>query len=315
MKPDVNQRFRPDGTFTIVQFTDLHWKNGEEPDLRTERLMQTVLDLEQPDLVFFTGDTIESEHCRDPKQSFRDAVRVVANSRIPWAAVFGNHDADFNITKSELMQLQREYPACLSEAGPVELHGVGNYTISILNSEGKPAAILYALDSGEYAKPLLEGYDWIHRDQMDWFSRKADGFAEGNGGQQVPSLVFFHIPVPEYEELWNTETCYGLKEEGVGCPKVNSGFFTAMLEKGNVMGTFTGHDHINDYHGRLHGIRLCYGRATGFNTYGKERMQRGARIIRLTEGAAAFDTWLRLEDGSRIDSQPEHTPELGRVKV
>ncbi|MCR8629666.1 metallophosphoesterase family protein [Paenibacillus radicis (ex Xue et al. 2023)] len=310
MRPGTSLNFRPEGTFTIVQFTDLHWKNGEEPDQRTAKLMQTVLDLEQPDLVFFTGDTIESEHCRNPKQSFHDAVSIVSGRRLPWAAVFGNHDAEYGTTKSELLQVQLEHSTCLSEAGPEELHGIGNYTIPILNGEGKPEVILYALDSGDYAAPLLKGYDWIHRDQIEWFARQADAFAQWNGGQPVPSLAFFHIPVPEYEEMWNKETCFGVKEEGVGCPKVNSGFFTAMLEKGNVMGTFTGHDHINDYHGQWHGIRLCYGRATGFNTYGKETMQRGARVIRLNQGQAGFDTWIRLEDGSRIDNQPEHSPEL-----
>ncbi len=50
--------FRPDGTFTIVQFTDLHWKNGEPEDHRTRALMELTLDAEKPDLVVFTGDVI-----------------------------------------------------------------------------------------------------------------------------------------------------------------------------------------------------------------------------------------------------------------
>lgn len=79
----------------------------------------------------------------------------------------------------------------------------------------------------------------------------------------------------------------------------------------DVRGTFVGHDHINDYWGELHGIRLCYGRATGYNTYGKEGFPRGARIIQLTEGEADFQTWLRLDDGSVVVNQPEHLPEKG----
>jgi hypothetical protein len=77
---------------------------------------------------------------------------------------------------------------------------------------------------------------------------------------------------------------------------------------GGVMGTFAGHDHINDYWGELHGIKLCYGRATGYNTYGKEGFPRGVRIIRLWQGEYSFETWLRLEDGSVISQQPEHLP-------
>ncbi len=40
------------------------------------------------------------------------------------------------------------------------------------------------------------------------------------------------------------------------------------------MGTFVGHDHVNDFVGDLYGIRLCYGRATGFNTYGRQGFTR-----------------------------------------
>lgn len=35
-----------------------------------------------------------------------------------------------------------------------------------------------------------------------------------------------------------------------------------MLESGDVMGTFVGHNHINDYIGVQYGIALAYGRIT-----------------------------------------------------
>lgn len=50
--------FQKDGTFKIVQFTDLHWKDGRPEDIRTRKLMNTVVQAEQPDLVVFTGDVI-----------------------------------------------------------------------------------------------------------------------------------------------------------------------------------------------------------------------------------------------------------------
>lgn len=75
------------------------------------------------------------------------------------------------------------------------------------------------------------------------------------------------------------------------------------------MGTFAGHDHVNDYWGTKQGIRLCYGRATGYNTYGREGFSHGARVIRLQQDKKEFETWLRLEDGSRLTIQPEHQPE------
>ena len=65
---------------------------------------------------------------------------------------------------------------------------------------------------------------------------------------------------------------------------------------------------IDDFEGTLHGIRLCYGRATGYNTYGREGFPRGARLIELREGERAFSTWLRLEGGEVVTEQPEHDP-------
>ncbi|MNC34498.1 hypothetical protein D3C75_829330 [compost metagenome] len=86
-----------------------------------------------------------------------------------------------------------------------------------------------------------------------------------------------------------------------------------MAELGHTLGVFVGHDHVNDYWGELHGIRLCYGRASGHNTYGREGFPRGARMIRLYEGERRLDTWLRLEDGTKVTKQLRHEPENARL--
>ncbi|GIX06940.1 MAG: hypothetical protein KatS3mg115_1343 [Candidatus Poribacteria bacterium] len=48
-------RFRPDGTFTIVQFTDTHWTNADAEDAHTREILECVLEHERPDLVAWTG--------------------------------------------------------------------------------------------------------------------------------------------------------------------------------------------------------------------------------------------------------------------
>lgn len=86
-----------------------------------------------------------------------------------------------------------------------------------------------------------------------------------------------------------------------------------MVEMGDVMGTFVGHDHANDFCSTLHGIRLCYGRATKYVSYiDNERndyFPTGARVIKLQAGAREFDTWIRQNDGSVVHEQPVHYPE------
>jgi hypothetical protein len=301
--------FRPDGTFTIVQFTDLHWKNGERNDLRTQALMENVLAAEKPDLIVFTGDVIDSMRCKDPQRSYRNAVSVADKSGIPWAAVFGNHDAERNVTKEQLMAIQLEHSGTIAEVGPEELDGVGNFVVRVSDAEGGTAAALYFLDSGAYSSlPYVKGYDWIRESQVEWYRSQARSLREGNQGVAVPSLMFFHIPLPEYRELWNRGVCYGRRYEKVQAPLLNSGLFAAMVHAGGMLGTFCGHDHNNDYAGELHGIKLCYGRATGYNTYGRLFFQKGARVIRLREHRQDFETWYRLANGKKALRGRKHSP-------
>ncbi|QHW31282.1 metallophosphoesterase family protein [Paenibacillus rhizovicinus] len=302
--------YRKDGTFTIVQFTDLHWQNGEPDDLQTRGLMEQVLDAESPDLVLFTGDVIYSQNCTDPRQSFRDAVQAVDQRGIPWAAVFGNHDTEHLVTRGELMDVQLEHRFCFAEAGPPELSGEGNFILFVRDQEsGKPVNALYLFDSGSYSDlPQITGYQWIQRDQIAWYAERSAAITAANGGEPLPSLAFFHIPLPEYKQVWKKELCFGSKHEGVACAPVNSGMFAAMLEMGDIVGTFCGHDHVNDYWGALHDIRLCYGRATGFQTYGREGFPRGARVIKLERDARDFTTYVRLDGGAVIREPKEHYP-------
>jgi hypothetical protein len=302
-----NLSFRPDGTFRIAQFTDIHWNNGGVDDQRTSELMKYIMQEQTPDLVVFTGDVIHSEECVNHAESFRNAVKVVDDLGVPWTVVFGNHDAEIGITREQLMRIGKESPNCLAEAGPADIHGVGNYVVTIQSSKfnNKAAAALFHLDSGSYARFQSRGYDWIHHSQIDWYRKQSLQLTQLNGGQPLPSLAFFHIPLPEYKEMWEYHTCFGDNYEGVGCPELNSGMFASMLEMGDVQGVFVGHDHINDFEGVFKGIRLCYGRAMGYSSYGKEGFPRGARIIQLQEGLQEFMTWIQLEYGKIIMNPKE----------
>jgi hypothetical protein len=297
---DLN--FREDGTFTIVQFTDMHIGNTDsdsakerEKDRKTIALIEQVIELEKPDLIVHTGDLIWSHGILDPRKSFRRAISPAVNSNVPWAAVFGNHDAEEGVTREELLAIQLESDSCYSQAGPAEINGVGNYRLMIKNADNSEnAAALYFLDSGSDAPEPIGGYAWIQSDQVNWYREQASLCSEEHGSP-LPALAFFHIPLPEYDEVWKKGKVSGFKNENVCCAKLNSGLFTTMVEAGDVMGTFVGHDHDNDYCAILHGIRLCYGRVTGYNTYGK--LPRGARVIRLFAEQHHFDTWLRLDNG------------------
>lgn len=321
---DKNLKFREDGTFVIVQFTDVEFideydvdPDSPKLDAETKSLMEMVIREEQPDLIVFTGDVIASARTKDPMASFRKAVAVAENSRIPWAAVFGNHDSEGIVTRAEMHRLQLEHKYCVAKEDPPGISGAGNFTLTVMNDRGEAGAALYFLDSGDYSP--FGGYDWIRRDQIDWYVSESKALTGQNGGKPLPALAFFHIPLPEYNEVWETEVCYGHRLDGTcSAPRFNSGMFAAMLEMGDVMGTFVGHDHANDFCGTLHGIRLCYGRATKYVSYvggeRKDHFPTGARVIQLKAGERDFATWIRQNDGTVVYEQPEHQPEGKGVK-
>ncbi|OQX10227.1 MAG: hypothetical protein BWK76_20980 [Desulfobulbaceae bacterium A2] len=296
-------RCRDDGSFTIIQFTDTHFENGEPEDLRTAALLERVLATETADLVLFTGDVL-GPGCRDARAAWAMATAPLVRRGLPWAAVFGNHDDESGAaTRAELMAIQQGIPGCLSRPGPRTLSGLGNYLLHVGRADGTgTAATLCCLDAHTYAETDIGGHGWVRDDQIRWFTRSLAPLRQGRGTTATqPVLVFLHIPLPEFDEVWRLGGCVGEKNEEVCCPRINTGFFAAMHLSGRVRGVFCGHDHVNDFQGGLHGIRLCYGRASGYNTYGQDGFARGARIIRLYDDGRDFDTWLRLEDGRRVE--------------
>lgn len=297
-------KFNEDGYFKIVQFTDVHWTDGKEEDQKTGSLMRMVLAEEKPDLVVFTGDTSVAA---DNLNALRQALEPVNEAQVPFAVVFGNHDDEEGASKEALLEVQKESSLCLTEAGDPGISGLGNYVLKINSCDGKKTAwVLYMIDSGTY-NDRIEGYGYIKRDQINWYVDTSETMKKECG--YVPGLAFFHIPLPEYNDVWRLSTCYGEKNEEVCCPKQNSGMFSVMLEMGDVKGVFVGHDHVNDYYGDLFGIRLYYGRATGYNTYGHDNFPHGARIIRLQENSAEIESWIRVEGGGVIKKQAGHIPE------
>lgn len=295
-------RFGSQGRFRVVQLTDCHFGAGPGQDARTERLIAQVLEVERPDLVVLTGDVIDGERCRDAAAAWRQAARPMVERRIPWCSVFGNHDDEGRADRRALLRLQQRLPFCLSRAGPRSVSGVGNYALALLGAGrgSQPAAILYFMDSQAYSRTGAGTYGWFGHDQVAWYRRSSRRLARG--GRRLPGLAFFHIPLPEWETAW-TEGYdrKGNRAEFVNCPRINSGMFAAFHERGDVLGAFCGHDHLNDGEATLFGIRLCYGRATGFGGYGKQGFARGARVIELAQGRREFETWLRLAGGTRED--------------
>jgi predicted phosphodiesterase len=287
------------GEFKIIQFTDTHIDYENGPNDPVFDLIKEIVTGEHPDLVIFSGDIVVKE---GPLEVYQRIEALCASLQVKWAVVLGNHDEEYGTSGVEIVEMLKKFPNCLTtrKAG---IKGASNFVLPILGENNKTKAVIYGLDSNSSSKieDRVDGYDWFGFDQIAWYQKTSAGFARDNGGKPLPSLAFFHIPFTEYNDAWikNPDTRVGVKNEQVCCPDVNSGMFTAMVECNDVMGTFTGHDHVNDYIGVLNNIALAYGRCSGGeNAYGE--LPDGGRVIVLKEGRRSFDTWIHEKGGNIV---------------
>ncbi|KAI1345659.1 Metallo-dependent phosphatase-like protein [Xylaria sp. FL0043] len=109
-RPSTPLRVRENGKFRIVQISDTHMVTGmgvckdaidaegnflppSIADPLTVDFMGKVLDTEQPDLVILTGDQVHHDILDSQSAIFKVVAPLIERS-IPFAAVFGNHDAE-----------------------------------------------------------------------------------------------------------------------------------------------------------------------------------------------------------------------------
>jgi len=288
--------------FKIAQFTDLHWISGADWAVRNDStlaLMRNVINAEHPDLVVLTGDIVVSGGAA---QCWQNVIKPMVEAQIPFAVTFGNHDTETDLSKQAMLELLQKNKFNVTYNAEKNLSGVGNCSLPILSSEGKsmPWAI-YLFDSNAYTNDSTRGYyDWIKNDQIQWYRKQSAAYKRKNG-KAIPALAFFHIPLPEFEDVRKQKATIGSIEESAASPRMNSGLFTSFVEMGDVMGVFVGHDHNNDYTGIWYDICLGFGRKTGYPAAYKEILPRGARIIELYENEKKFDTHIRTLSGTLLD--------------
>jgi len=313
---EIRLQFDENKQFKIAQFTDTHFYKGGPRSPEVIENIRSVLNSEQPDLVLLTGDIVTGSGKNWPTlESWDLLTELFIVNRVPYAIAFGNHDDEAQVQRQHLLEHLSKRPFCLiSDDGGKEIKGCGNYVLPVYNQAGEAEKLLYCMDSRSYSLARdkgIEGYGWFDPSQISWFTRTNRNWLEEY--PDIQSLLFFHIPLPEYKQAFDQgEYRIGIRMEEECAPKINTGMFAALALQGNVLGTFVGHDHNNNYAAQLFNIALCYGYFSGGNSYGDLPLN-GARIILLEENNRSFSTWLRRIDGkvlykTELPKQKEQSP-------
>jgi predicted MPP superfamily phosphohydrolase len=293
------------GKFRIVQFTDIHWIEDTTHAAfndSTVALMKFVITMEKPDFVVLTGDIVVSSPA---SKAWKKVTQPMADLHVPFTVAFGNHDTESDITKENALKIIQTNPYNLTYDAGKNIDGVGNCFIPIKSSDGKTDKwVIYMFDSHAYAHlqdTTIKGYDWVRNSQIQWYRNKSADFTRTNNGKSLPSLAFFHIPIPEFEYVRKLKTTVGDTSEMVCSPYFNSGLFTSFVEMSDVLGIFVGHDHNDDFTGTAANICFGYGRKTGYNAAYTEILERGARVIDLWENDKRLDTHIRTLSGAYFE--------------
>jgi len=301
MSKNKTLHFNTQGNFKIVQFTDSHISCKTEGTFSTLDMIKEVLDAEKPDLIMLTGDIVVQNN---PGEKWDLLAAIFAERNIPWAVVLGNHDDEYDTKRVAFADIFKNYPGCINKKVR-KVDGVTNFVLQIQNSENETGALLYGFDSHAYSRiPSVKGYDWFQPSQLEWYRHQSARYTKKNNGKPLPALAFFHIPLPEYNDVIKSEKniVVGMKKEKVCNGAVNAGMFAEMLKNGDVMGTFVGHDHDNDYIGVLNGIALAYGRFSNSTGCPYGSVAPGARVILLKENKRSFESWIRVQGGEVVDT-------------
>ena len=265
--------------FKILQLTDLHYHLPHKTK-ETDNIVKKLVSDTQPDLIVITGDSVFGP---TNMTYTKHVAKLMDRLQTPWTIVYGNHDDEGKADKYWMGNVYENAKYSLYSNGPCNIGGTGNYAVN-LTKDGQPFYSVIMMDSNRVTQYKgNEEYGSFTPSQVTWYSWLCDGL-KANGYDK--SMMFFHIPFPEYldaYEYWENSGFdenlgIGEKREGVCSATYNPGMFTRIKEKASTTHVFVGHDHVNNYSVSYEGIQLSYGMKSSRQFYSDNDMIGGTLI-------------------------------------
>ena len=317
---EAELRFRPDGSFTVLQLSDP--QDDAYPAWDMLNLIKRAVETADPDLIVLSGDLVEDSRIGDagvdafPGQegvnvtdltgrlnaaktrlnveaAVKAELEVLESFGVPYVIALGNNDRKVGLTSADWLEIFSAYPHCIIfDESPDAQDGI-DYHVTVKNTSGQDALNVWLMDTCEGG---------ISDEQVDWYKQTSKAITAANGGTPVPAMAFQHIQVADIGNLFEpcTATDEGARKVGSGFVRLNkeiaNGYnffgyepgrasyeFSAWKECGDVMAAFFGHQHVEGFSGTWDGIEL------GF-TYGCEMAKPGPygfRVFTLYENDIA----------------------------
>lgn len=278
--------FVTDKGLRILSIADTHIGAGilcGNEDRYALLTIKKIINKTRPDLVVVAGDIIYTTKFQTFNNDNIKAMRLVAGLfealEVYWAPIFGNHDSEeADYTRQQLGEYleNEQLKYCLFKCGANDIDGVGNYLINIENTKGEITRTLYLMDTNEYlgaGERLTKAdtkYDNVHENQIVWYDEQVklqNAKNESIGAAAPKSLLFIHIPLPQYKlAAASGNVVYGKQRENM-CPGKEYGFFDKIVELDSTEAVYCGHDHTNDFAIEYKGVVLSYSRSIDFLAY------------------------------------------------
>lgn len=292
------------GKFRILQLSDIQEIVNTSPD--TINLTRELISATNPDLIVLTGDQIKGYGITMQKGdaqtnaalTLSNILAPIAESGIPFTAVFGNHDVFGNADEEFQWSCYKLYDNFVGN----------NYdfdALPVYSEDGNEINFcVYTFDSGlkkngKYS-PVKDELVKKYIVQRDNYKNKYNKY--------IPALAFQHIPPADIYECLETvpkntkgalqgagkfaENYYILPSyarndrsfmgENAASPDEKGLQVAAFKEKGDVLGLFFGHDHNNSFVVKHGNLDMGYTQGSGFNIYGPGK-NRGGRVFDIDE--------------------------------
>ncbi|KAL0944679.1 calcineurin-like phosphoesterase [Colletotrichum truncatum] len=276
------------GEFKIAIFEDLHfgedaWSFGPGQDKKTVKVISDILDGAKPDLVVLNGDLITGENAFLENASFvlDQLVRPMVDRNLPWASTYGNHDYQFNLTGSDILAREKQWPNARTQKMVGGDVGITNYYLPVYpsdctNDSCAPELLLWFFDSRGGMRYLTKDSagnqagqpNWVDESVVSWFKSTNSGLVDKHK-KNIPSLAFVHIP-PDASRAVQAKGIDPSKEPGInhdsplsrqaegwcsdGSQKStctyggqDKAFMEAISGTSGMIAVFSGHDHGNSW--------------------------------------------------------------------